>query len=156
MEGATSKKEIPFRLVGDCLGDIKGSTTNGSLVTRSKFLLFVIDFAASAKKCEEANLPGELYHLVLQGAALSDLPDPEREIDLYRKVVCPVLILTVESDASHPVSTATALHSMLPTSILHVAADRKSAMRDWPDVIASFLLSLPESAGHSGKHCHAT
>lgn len=79
----------------------------------------------------------------MRGAALSDLPDPESETDLYRRVVCPVLILTVEDDDSHPVSTATALHSVLPTSILHVAVDRKSALRDWPDVIASFLLSLP-------------
>jgi hypothetical protein len=113
------------------------------LVTSSNVLFFLTEFAASAKKCLETAPPGENYYLVLKGAALSDLPDLESEIDLYRKVICPVLILTVEGDDSHPVGTATALHSVLPTSILHVAVDKKSAMRDWPDVISSFLLSLP-------------
>ena len=113
------------------------------MLTRSNILCFLPELIASAKKCQEAEIPGEKFHFVLRGAALSDLPDLESEIDLYRAVVCPVLIQTVEGDDSHPVSTAIALHNVLQTSILHVAADKKSAMRDWPDVIADFLLSLP-------------
>jgi hypothetical protein len=143
MEGATSSKKIPDRLVGDCLRGMNHSYSIGSSIIRSNFLFILTEFTASAKKCHETAVRGENFYLVLRGAALSDLPDVESEIDLYRKVVCPVLILTVEGDDSHPVSTANALHSVLPTSILHVAADKKSAMRDWPDVISSFLLLLP-------------
>ena len=66
-------------------------------------------FTGSAAKCKESELPGEKYHFVLQGAALADLPDIGREIEMYRKVRCPVLILTIEGDAAHPVSTAIAL-----------------------------------------------
>jgi hypothetical protein len=139
LEGATSSKKIPDRLVADCLGGMNHSYSIGIFDN----MFFLTEFTASAKKCHETAVPGENFYLVLRGAALSDLPDVESEIDLYRKVVCPVLILTVEGDDSHPVSTANALHSVLPTSILHVAVDKKSAMRDWPDVISSFLLSLP-------------
>ena len=80
---------------------------------------------------------------MLQGAALADLPDIESEIEMYRKVRCPVLILTVEGDPAHPVSTATALENVLPNSELHIAADTESAFREWPQIIAAFLLSLP-------------
>lgn len=80
---------------------------------------------------------------MLEGAALADLPDIESESEVYMGVRCPVLILTIEGDASHPVSTAKVLHNVLPHSELHIAADEISAAREWPKVIAAFLLSLP-------------
>ena len=43
------------------------------------------------------------YHLVLRGAAYSDLPHLERDVDLYKKITCPVLILTIKGDGAHPV-----------------------------------------------------
>ena len=46
----------------------------------------------------------ERNYLVLRGTAYSDFP-PQGDAE-YRKVRCPVLILTVEGDASHPDSTA--------------------------------------------------
>ena len=80
---------------------------------------------------------------MLQGAALADLPDIGSEIEMYRKVRCPVLILTIEGDAAHPVSTARALDNVLPHSALHISADRESASGEWPKIIAAFILSLP-------------
>ena len=82
--------------------------------------------------------------MVLQGAALSDLPDPTIEIDQleYKKILCPVLILTIEGDDTHPVSTAQALHDVLATSTLHIAANIDTAAAEWPAVIQRFLCSL--------------
>ena len=82
--------------------------------------------------------------MVLQGAALSDLPDPTIETDQleYKKIVCPVLLLTIEGDETHPVSTAQALHNVIATSTLHIAANIEQAASEWPAVIQSFLRSL--------------
>ena len=104
----------------------------------------------SAKKVEAASPPGEKYHFVLQGAAMSDLPPLDGCSEEYKKITCPVLLLTVEGDEAHPVSTAVALHSLLPTSSLHIAPDKESAIQDWPKIISKFLNKLP---GH--KTCHS-
>ena len=97
----------------------------------------------SASRFEKNEVPGEKYHCVLQGAALADLPDPVTDSEVYLGVRCPVLILTIEGDDTHPVSTATTLYNILPSSQLHVAPDKESAERDWPEVVSKFLLSLP-------------
>lgn len=101
-----------------------------------------IDIADSAKKVEASALPGEKYHFVLQGAAMSDLPPLDGSSEDYKKITCPVLLLTVEGDEAHPVSTAVALHSLLPTSSLHIAPDKESAVKDWPKIISKFLNKL--------------
>lgn len=98
----------------------------------------------SAAKCEKRTASDEKYHYVLQGAALADFPDLQLEVGLYDSIRCPVLILTIEGDPTHPVSTAEALDNILPISELHIARDADSALRDWPDVISKFLISLPE------------
>ena len=102
------------------------------------------DTADSAKKIEDSALSGEKFHYVLQGAAMSDLPPLHGCPEEYNKIKCPVLLLTVEGDDAHPVSTAVALHSLLPTSSLHIAPDKESAKRDWPKIISKFLQKLPD------------
>lgn len=82
--------------------------------------------------------------MVLKGAALSDLPDPTNESDQmeYKKIQCPVLLLTIEGDDTHPVSTAQALHDIITTSTLHIAANIEEAATEWPAIIQRFLCSL--------------
>jgi pimeloyl-ACP methyl ester carboxylesterase len=87
---------------------------------------------------------GEKYHLVLRGTSFSDLPDKDNDLEIYHKITCPVLIMSVVGDKTHPVTTAEALHKILPNSVLHIAADRESAMRDFPLFIHSFLSSLSD------------
>ena len=99
----------------------------------------------SASKCAENEVEnGERYHLVLQGAALSDLPDPTLETGQleYKKIQCPVLLLTIVGDDTHPVSTAQALHDVIATSTLHIAANIDEAAAEWPGVIQRFFHTL--------------
>ena len=78
------------------------------------------------------------HHHVLRGAADADLPAQDSE--LYNRIKhIPTLILTIEGDAAHPVSTAEVLHALLPSSALHVAPDIKTAAQDWPTLIGSFI-----------------
>ncbi len=71
---------------------------------------------------------------LLRGAAASDLPEPEA----LRGLDVPALILPVQGDPGHPLSTAERLHELLAGSELHVSRDVTSlgAQRD---TIASFL-----------------
>ena len=128
----------PGRVAG--LVMIRPPTAWASRLARRKFLL------SSAAKCaaEEAGT-GERYHLVLQGAALADLPDPSAataEESEYTAIRCPVLLLTVEGDDSHPVSTAQTLHALLPQSTLHVAPTAEAAVVAWPAIIRDFLATV--------------
>ena len=75
---------------------------------------------------------------------MSDLPPLDGSSDEYKKITCPVLLLTIEGDDAHPVSTAVALHSLLPTSSLHIALDKESAKKDWPKIISKFLRKLTD------------
>jgi 3-oxoadipate enol-lactonase len=71
---------------------------------------------------------------VLRGAARSDLPSP----DELRALRQPTLILSWDTDPSHPVSTAEKLAALLPDAELHVA--RTSAeVRGWGARAAAFL-----------------
>ena len=72
--------------------------------------------------------------LALQGAARSDLP-PAAEL---ATISVPTLILAWEGDPGHPMSTATALHELLPSSSLEVATSREDVL-GWPEVVGRFL-----------------
>jgi len=56
---------------------------------------------------------------MLRGAAASDLPDPAA----LRGLGMPVLVLAIEGDAGHPLSTAERLVELLPNAELRVVAD---------------------------------
>ena len=83
-------------------------------------------------------------HLVLQGAAYSNLPEIPDEDSLtssYQKVTCPILLLTIAGDDKHPVETAEKLYKVLGrrTSIgssvtLLVSENKKVAKADWGKV----------------------
>lgn len=96
-----------------------------------------IHLLSSANKCQKMNEPGERYHFVLQGTANSDFPplsDP-----VFSSVLCPVLILAIENDDSHPLSTATQLRNVLPSAELVISADLQAAWQEWPEKIVNFI-----------------
>lgn len=87
-----------------------------------------------------------VYHCVLRGAASPecDLPALDSEVEAYKRVTCPVLLLALSGDDSHPLSTATALHQVLPQASLHIAEDEMSAIETWPSIISSFLQQISQ------------
>ena len=93
---------------------------------------------SSANKCQEASIEGELHYLVIRGTAYSDLPSLE-DTETYGKIKCPLLILTVEGDDSHPVSTAEAIKSMIPHAELYIAENDKKSKKTWPNLIKTFV-----------------
>ena len=92
---------------------------------------------SSANKCQEAN-KDELYHLVIRGTAYSDLPSLEDK-ESYEKIKCPILILTIEGDDSHPISTAQAIKTMIPHAELYISDNEKNAKKKWPNIIKTFI-----------------
>jgi len=108
---------------------------------RRKFL------QGSAKKCHQRYLDkgvnDSLAHLVLLGAADADLPSKTEGVEeTYGRIRCPTLILAIENDDAHPLETATALHSLIRGSVLHIARDFTQACQDWPLVVQQFTASL--------------
>lgn len=102
---------------------------------RKKFLL------SSAKKLQDLEAVGEQYHKVLQGASLANFP-PLEDVHLYHRVRCPVLILALRGDESHPESTAYNLARLIPHSVLHFANSYEEAEAQWPGIIQTFINSL--------------
>ena len=92
-----------------------------------------------ADKCKVKNAESDKGYLVLQGATFSDLPHPDTDKSMYSGIKCPVLILTVKGDATHPLSTAYALTRALPQATLHVAETKELAFSAWPSIIARFM-----------------
>jgi pimeloyl-ACP methyl ester carboxylesterase len=80
------------------------------------------------------DIPDEVLATVLTGAGRSDLP-PKGEL---RRLDQPALILAWDTDPGHPVSTAEALHELLPNSELSVAATL-AEVRRWPARVAAFF-----------------
>jgi pimeloyl-ACP methyl ester carboxylesterase len=87
------------------------------------------------------------------GAALSDLPAPER----FEALDVPTLILAWKGDRSHPLSTARELAARLPDARLEVM-DETSRLDEWPGILRSFIGSIvdghaavdAERTGHAG------
>ena len=73
-----------------------------------------------------------LMPTVLRGAALADLPPREQ----VARVQAPTLLLAWVEDATHPLSTAVALHELMPGSRLEVATRPEHVAR-WPDLLAA-------------------
>lgn len=95
-----------------------------------------------AKQFEESPSPRfpPQFHKVLRATAKSDYPPLEGPgSEAYAQIQCPVLLLAVENDPVHPVSTSVALNNVLPNSELLVVADLEEAKRLWPSTIAQFL-----------------
>mmetsp|Transcript_10725 Transcript_10725/g.36366 ORF Transcript_10725/g.36366 Transcript_10725/m.36366 type:complete len:296 (+) Transcript_10725:40-927(+) len=106
----------------------------------------------NAARAAEAFPDRPAARLVLEGAALADLPpegDPE---GLYAAVACPVLLLSIEGDAAHPTSTARRLRELLPRATLHVAPDADAAKAQWPAIVADFIrdVAAAERRGAGG------
>jgi pimeloyl-ACP methyl ester carboxylesterase len=76
----------------------------------------------------------DLVPAVLRGAAESRFPDDEA----LASISLPTLILTWDTDPSHPLETAEHLAELLPSSTLEVATS-PDAIRGWGARAASFL-----------------
>lgn len=74
---------------------------------------------------------------VLEGAAASDLPS----LDEISALTMPTLILPWADDPGHPVSTAEALHRVMPNSTLEIAGT-VDKVKQWGTRVAEFLRSL--------------
>jgi pimeloyl-ACP methyl ester carboxylesterase len=72
--------------------------------------------------------------LALRGAARSNLPSREE----VASISVPALILAWEDDPGHPMSTATALQSLLAGARLEKASSAADVAA-WPSVVAGFL-----------------
>jgi 3-oxoadipate enol-lactonase len=84
-----------------------------------------------------AHMEPEVVNAVMGGAAISDLPLPEK----LRTLEVPALILAWEHDFAHPVSSAEALAELLPEASLHVAEEHAES-KEWPGLVRDFLGSL--------------
>jgi esterase/lipase len=94
----------------------------------------------SSQNLEKTEINAESqYHWVLKHAAYSDLPHIETERDLYRNISCPVLLLTIAGDDSHPVETAKTLHGLIASSEVHIAASKAQAKKLWPKLVSDFI-----------------
>mmetsp|Transcript_60588 Transcript_60588/g.179607 ORF Transcript_60588/g.179607 Transcript_60588/m.179607 type:complete len:318 (-) Transcript_60588:262-1215(-) len=92
-----------------------------------------------AENFRRAN-PGTFHHLPLLGAwSGTDLP-PKEDSGAYRRVQCPVLILSHGKDAAHPIDTGEALARLIPHAEFVTAEDESSARRTWPQEIANWLV----------------
>lgn len=84
-------------------------------------------------------------HYVLSGTAYSDLPPPGSE-QYLRIARIPVLILTIEGDPAHPLSTAETLHQLLPQSLLYIAKNNEQAATTWPGIIREFYENISKQS----------
>jgi len=114
---------LPFRLF-DRLPRPPGSSSSLRAIQRS-----VIGNLAFADPAVTA--------VVLRGAAMSDLPPPER----LEVLSMPALILAWRGDSTHPIFTAKMLNKVLPASSLHVSS-QSSQPAHWPQIVREFLISL--------------
>jgi pimeloyl-ACP methyl ester carboxylesterase len=71
------------------------------------------------------------------GASQTDLP----ERALLASLTMPTLILAWSDDPAHPLTTAKALHLLLPSSTL-VVAERYSDLEKWPGLIRQFVAKM--------------
>ena len=76
----------------------------------------------------------------LRGAALSDLPPPER----LARLTMPALVLAWPDDAVHPLANAIALANTLPHAELQVSGSAQDPER-WPHTVRRFLMSLNQA-----------
>jgi hypothetical protein len=98
------------RLAQECAAKISKEDT--SVDTQAALDDTVVAPSSSSYSCADSEMKTtgsasqvrhDLYPSVLRGAALADLPDIERDIEMYQRVTCPVLLLTIEGDKSHPI-----------------------------------------------------
>jgi pimeloyl-ACP methyl ester carboxylesterase len=82
--------------------------------------------------------PNEMFHKVVAGVSMSDLP-PLEDPSVYANITCPVLLLAVSNSKTHPLSSAEKLLELLPNAQLHVCKNEKEASKVWPQVVADFL-----------------
>lgn len=106
---------------------------------RRRFLLGSAEKLLAKEQSEGSITP--VYHNVLRGASMGDFPSLQEE-EIYQKIKCPVLILALRGDASHPEVTATNLAERIPNAELHFADSYKDAATMWPTIIQEFIAKL--------------
>ena len=98
--------------------------------------IFVRDFPEKKAHNRAATLAmePEAFPVLLEGAGSCDFPPKDAVAGLTQ----PALILSWETDATHPVSTGQALAELLPNASFHVAATLAD-VRAWPNLVRAFL-----------------
>ncbi|MBP6850921.1 MAG: alpha/beta hydrolase [Rhodoferax sp.] len=114
---------LPFRLAAMMLGKATPGTP-----LRAMARAVVRELATRDPRNVEA---------AFKGAALSDLPSPDRLAQLGM----PALILAWQNDNAHPIGVAHRLASLLPDATLVVAED-DAAIRCWPEDVKRFVGSI--------------
>ena len=89
----------------------------------------------------EPDVAEELLPSLLRGAALTDLPSAQ----VVARVAVPTHILAWHDDPTHPLSTATALHELLPGSTLRVASTAQE-VAGWPGLLSEQVLATAGSS----------
>lgn len=97
------------------------------------------DYEIAAEAYRQQN-PSSYRYLTILGAAITDLPDHRRDVEEYRKITAPVLILCHGMDEAHPVLSGQLLAEAMPHATLYwTASDEDEARATWPKFIAEWL-----------------
>lgn len=99
------------------------------------------EYVAAALQLEHDYPEYKRYKQVILGYALSGLPDKD-QVGMYAQIKCPVLILALENNALHPLSTALVMSKLIPQSKLVVTKFHAEAKIAWKSHILSFIHSL--------------
>jgi 3-oxoadipate enol-lactonase len=97
-------------------------------------------FAAADKLLLE-NGENDKYHFTLLGTAASDFP-PLDDHKTYQSIHCPVLILAVKGDTTHPEISAINLQERISHCTLHISENYEKAAMEWPEVAKQFINRL--------------
>jgi 3-oxoadipate enol-lactonase len=98
----------------------------------------IIKSANSLQSSNKAKNIDSKHHLVLEGAALADMPALD-DISTYAKIQCPVLILAVRGDPAHPEVSATNIADRVPAE-LHFVDNFEEACKQWPAIVEEFVV----------------
>lgn len=104
-------------------------------------------FSVMAKHLANVNPAGVVG--AMRGAALSDLPPPEKLTQLDM----PALILAWPDDAIHPLAVAETLADIMPNAQLDVVRGTNTPER-WPERLRSFISSLDSDNSSQGEKSH--
>ena len=127
--------KYPERVLGLILVRVP-TAWEARLNRRVKLLGFTKDKILKANPVE-----ADAYSAVVEGIAKANLPPMDQD-ELYNRVKCPVLILSIPTDKMHPGISAVNLKTKIPQAQVHYATTDRLAIEEWPLVIHDFLVSI--------------
>jgi hypothetical protein len=100
---------------------------------------------AMARTAKEQSKPNELQWMALEGYAYADLPNKDAW-ELYKSITCPILIVSIYGDPTHPASTGNQLKSILPHATVIESGHEAEALVDLPDRINNWVADVHRAA----------